>query len=267
MDITLAASIVTYHTDVQELANALDSLERGGVKLIYVVDNSSDKAIAEVCAARIGRVVYKPSANRGFGAGHNVAIRESLAIPVKYHLVMNSDVAFASDVISELVDYMDENTDVGAVQPRIVGSDGELQYTVRMLPTPFDLILRRFIPGWMFSKRRAHYELRHLDHSRPFDVPYHQGSFMLLRGEALRKVGLFDERFFMYPEDIDLTRRIHSCYRTMYVPNATVIHYHRRESYSSWRMLRIHSLNMIRYFNKWGWWYDPERRRINSALK
>ena len=185
----LAASIVTYRTDTAELASALDCLQRAGVSCIYVVDNSSLEAIKEVCTGRDG-VTYIPSENRGFGAGHNIALRKSLTLGTTYHLVMNSDVAFDPTAISTLVAYMDAHPEAGAAQPRIVGADGRLQYTVRMLPTPFDLILRRFLPKWAFSGRRARYELQHLDHSLPFNVPYHQGSFMFLRVDALRKSGL-----------------------------------------------------------------------------
>ena len=86
---------------------------------------------------------------------------------------------------------------------------------------------------------------------------------MLLRCDTLREVGLFDERFFMYPEDIDLTRRIHAVAKTIFYPYVKVVHNHRRASYHSLRMTLIHIANMVRYFNKWGWFFDRARRRIN----
>ncbi len=184
-----------------------------------------------------------------------------------YHLVLNSDVRFNPLSILPLIEYLDANPDVGAVQPRIEYPDGTLQYTVRLLPTPADVIFRRFLPRRLVADRINRYELRHIDHTRPFNVPYHQGSFMLLRTSALKDVGLFDERFFMYPEDIDLTRRIHEKYRTMYMPTATVVHDHRAASYHSPKMLAIHMVNMIRYFNKWGWISDRQRRRFNRPLQ
>jgi len=95
------------------------------------------------------------------------------------------------------------------------------------------------------------------------DIPYLSGCFMLFRVSALRTVGLFDERFFMYPEDIDITRRMHTEYRTVFYPAATIVHDHARESYKSKRALWIHITNLIKYFNKWGWIRDPERSRIN----
>lgn len=113
---------------------------------------------------------------------------------------------------------------------------------------------------------REKYLLKHLDDTATWDIPYHQGSFMFLRKDALKAAGLFDERFFMYPEDIDLTRRIHRHYRTLYWPGVTITHSHRAASYHSPRMLWIHVTNMIRYFNKWGWLRDEERRRMNDAI-
>jgi hypothetical protein len=100
----------------------------------------------------------------------------------------------------------------------------------------------------------------------PLNIPYHQGSFMFFRVSALKEIGLFDERFFMYPEDIDISRRMHEKYRTMYWPKVTVTHAHRASSYHSIKMLRIHVINMIRYFNKWGWFHDPIRAQVNHQI-
>lgn len=261
----VAASIVTYHTDDEELRRCLSSLSPKLFDRITVIDNSSSENTRRLCAQWQG-VTYCPSENIGYGAAHNIAIRQSLADGLRYHLVLNTDIRFNDRDFPILIHYMDSHPDTGALQPMILSPDGTQQYTVRLLPTPFDLILRRFLPGNMMQKRRNRYELRHIDHTRPFNAPYHQGSFMLLRCEALRDVGLFDERFFMYPEDIDLTRRIHERWRTMYVPDMKVIHDHKAESYHSFRMLRIHIINMIRYFNKWGWFFDRSRKRFNSEL-
>jgi len=98
------------------------------------------------------------------------------------------------------------------------------------------------------------------------DVPYLSGCFMLFRTEALKEVGLFDERFFMYPEDIDLTRRIHAKYRTVFYPEVSIIHHHAQSSYLNLKMLFIHITNMVKYFNKWGWILDKERKIINKKI-
>ena len=70
----------------------------------------------------------------------------------------------------------------------------------------------------------------------------------------------------MYPEDIDITRRMHKYYRTMFIPDETIVHAHQAASYKSRKMLKIHITNMIKYFNKWGWIYDKERSVWNKQL-
>lgn len=261
----LAVSIVTYYTAISELDCCIQSLQSSLVDKIYIIDNSCQRDIADYCAAN-EKIIYIGSDNVGYGAGHNKAIKHSLADGVDYHLVLNSDVYFNPGVLSVLVDYMNSHPDVGQVQPRITYPDGELQYSVRMLPTPKDLILRRFLPKLMVEKNDCRYLLKFADHTQEMNVPYHQGSFMLFRVDALRRIGLFDERFFMYPEDIDITRRMHRHYRTMYYPEVSIVHNHRAASYRSLRMLRVHIVNMIRYFNKWGWIFDRERSKFNRRL-
>ena len=95
-------------------------------------------------------------------------------------------------------------------------------------------------------------------------VPYLSGCFMLLRTDALAEVGVFDERFFMYPEDIDLTRRLAAKFATAYYPRVHIVHRHGAASHKSLRMFIVHALNIVKYFNKWGWLLDGERRRINA---
>ena len=169
-------------------------------------------------------------------------------------------------VIERLITYMDEREDVAMVQPNILNPDGSKQYTCRLLPTPANLIFRRFLPPKMVESMNYKYLLKMFDHKKELNVPYHQGSFLFFRTSCFKKVGLFDERFFMYPEDIDITRRMHREYRTMFWPGVTVVHAHRAVSYKSIKMLLIHMWNMIKYFNKWGWIKDRERKEWNRQL-
>lgn len=263
----VTVSIVTYHTDCDELRRCLASLASPVVRRVTIVDNGAEDRLRQFLADTCPSACYIASANRGYGAGHNVALRAALDDPsARYHLVLNSDVRFDPDVLTRLVAYMDANPDVALVHPQLTHADGTPQWTARALPRPFDLIVRRFLPAGLFARSRRRYLLMDVDRSVPFDVGYVQGSFMLMRLDALRQAGLFDERFFMYPEDIDLTRRLAAVGRVVCNPAVSVVHDHRAASYHSNRMLRIHIVNIIRYFNKWGWLYDPERRRTNRRL-
>ena len=245
-----------WHPLVSELLRAKS------VHKVYLVDNSPtplpDDKLSGLNYIHTGK-------NLGYGVAHNIAMRETVYDEIPYHLAINSDIKVSAEAIDRLVAVMQANPLIGQLMPRVVGIDGEEQYLCKMLPTPCDL-MRRILFGkyGKNSKRNQRFELRHLDHSRPINAPYLSGCFMLLRAEALQKVGLFDERFFMYPEDIDLTRRIHREYLTLYYPSETIVHAHRQASYHSLRMLWVHATNMIRYFNKWGWLFDSERQRMNQ---
>lgn len=261
----ITVSIVTYKTDTEELRKCLTSLSSKLVCKIYVVDNSSQPYLADFCKKQ-QIVEYIPSENVGYGAAHNKAIWKALESDAKYHLVLNSDVYFEPNALERIAEYMDNNEDVAMVQPNIVYPNGEMQYTCRLLPTPANLIFRRFLPQKMVEGMNYRYQLKMFDHQSELNVPYHQGSFMFFRLSAFEKTGLFDERFFMYPEDIDITRRMHKYYRTMFWPGVTVVHAHRAASYKSKKMLKIHMWNMIKYFTKWGWIFDSERRSWNNQL-
>lgn len=110
------------------------------------------------------------------------------------------------------------------------------------------------------------YLLAGISHDEPFECSYLLGSFLFFRMSALAEAGGFDERFFMYPEDIDISRRIHARRGCLYFAGAEIIHDHAAASRKSTKMLRIHIVNMIRYFNKWGWIFDRQRRKMNARL-
>lgn len=262
----LTVSIVTHRSPARRLRTALECVARcGEVARIYVIDNSPDDSLRKGVEG-LERVSYRHVANDGFGAGHNVAIREALADGADFHLVMNDDVRWEGDVLTPLMDRMDEDAKIGMIMPKVFYPDGALQYTARMLPTPLDVFAKRFLPEALVKRRIDRYLLADADHDREFESPYLLGSFLLFRNEALREANGFDERFFMYPEDIDITRRVHERWRTLYWPGVSIIHDHAAASRKSWKMLKIHVVNMIRYFNKWGWFYDRKRRRANKDL-
>ena len=260
----MTSSIVIYHHAVSELKSLIETLVKcKEMQAVYVVDNSS---VSTDGFSELGVRYIFNNKNMGYGAAHNIAIRQAIELGADYHLVINPDIECRATDMEQLVQYMNLHTDVGHLMPKVVYPDGETQYLCKLLPTPFDLIFRRFLPASWTEKHRARFELRATGYDQIMDVPYLSGCFMLLRIEALNNAGLFDERFFMYPEDIDLTRRIHQHYRTVFYPHVTITHHHAQESYKSPRLLWIHITNMIRYFNKWGWIWDAERRKTNMKI-
>lgn len=262
----VTASIVTYNTDGEELDKCICSMLDDGVEKVYVSDNSENDSLRSLCEGRDKVEYVFNGANLGYGAGHNVAIRKAQKEGTTYHLVINADVYFDKGVIPALTEYMDTNQDVAMAHPKVLYPNGELQYTVRLLPSPKTLIFRRFMSPAAVEEMNYTYLLKFADHDKEMNVPYHQGSFMFFRVSCFDKVGMFDERFFLYPEDIDITRRMHKHYRTMYFPKVSVIHKHMQASYKSKEMLKVHMINMIKYFNKWGWIFDGERVAWNKRI-
>lgn len=265
-DPVITVAIVLHRTPRALVESALGALRSEPVSRIFLIDNSPDKSLADIAGAD-PRAVYRHVPNRGYGNAHNLAARMAADYGSDYHLVLNPDVRWDGTILPRLVDIMRSHPDCRLIQPRICNPDGTLQHTCRMLPTPLDVFARAFLPTWMFAARRSRYVLPAAAYDREFHPVYMQGSFMLFDTRALQASDGFDERFFMYPEDIDITRRVHRRWQTLYYPDCSIIHCHRAESYKSMRMTWIHITNMIRYFNKWGWFIDRERRLFNSRIR
>lgn len=263
---TITVSIVLYNTNESQLSRVLDCIIQSTVfDRIILVDNSPTKLPSKLM--HLPHLTYiHVGKNLGYGAGHNIAIREIID-QSEFHFVLNPDIYFEPVAINQMIGRMRQDESIGQLMPKVVYPDGSLQYLCKLIPTPFDLIIRRFLRGSLKElarKKVENFELRFTGYNREMDVPYLSGCFMLFRTSALKKVGLFDERFFMYPEDIDITRRMHAQFCTLFFPDATIVHDHAQESYKSKKMLWIHLFNLIKYFNKWGWFFDVERKKVNA---
>ena len=260
----LNASIVLYKHTPSEIKPLVETLRKAkNVSTVFLVDNSpAHNSEFEKMEAEY---IFN-NKNLGYGTAHNIAIRKTLAQNIPYHLIVNPDISFEAEILERIENFLNENAEIAHLMPKILYPNGEIQYLCKLLPTPFDLIFRRFLSKKWTKKRTEKFEMRKSGYDKIMNVPYLSGSFMFLRAEALRDVGLFDERFFMYPEDIDLTRRLHAKYRTVFYPDAEIIHNHAQASYKNTKMLYIHIVNMIKYFNKWGWIFDKERKEINKKL-
>ena len=266
----LSASIVLYNTKIDELKRVIDSyFTYPGEKQLFLVDNSPSDSLKEIVKIYPNNNIYYifNNENMGYGKAHNIAIKKSIEQNLPYHIILNPDIIIEKNTLEKLTNYMEQHPEVGNIMPKIIYPDGELQYLCKLLPSPIDLIFRRFIPikKWKDAINER-YELHSFGYDKIKNIPNLSGCFMFLRTEALKKVGLFDENIFMYLEDIDLNRRIHSKYKTIYYPDATVIHEHQKESYKNKKLLKVHIQSAIYYFNKYGWFFDKERTNINRNV-
>ena len=260
----IGLSIVLYKTDPLILESCANCILRSTVNAdVTIIDNSPDDRI-KTKVIDFGFDYINLKNNPGYGFGHNVAIRRSIDKGLDYHLVLNADVIFQEDIIEKIKNFMDANAKTALTMPKILNPDGTIQRLCKLVPTPADLFVRRFLPNFLAKGMRSKFELWSSGYNKTMFVPYLSGCFMFLRCSALKEVGIFDERFFMYPEDIDLTRRLAEKFDTVFYPYTSVTHEHGAASYKSFRMLVIHIYNLFKYFNKWGWFIDEGRSRLNQ---
>jgi len=264
----LSISVVLYKNNVHQLEQLVTSISKTNLSYkIYFIDNSPSDGIRsslkEITKKQHAEYIFT-GRNIGYGAAHNIALEQAVG-QNKYHLVLNPDITFDKGVLEDMYRFMEANKDVGQAIAKVLYPDGSLQYVCKLIPTPFNLFFRMF-PVPLLKKYNQKFELRFSGYNKIMNVPYLHGCFMFLRCSALKEVGLFDERFFMYPEDIDLTRRMHKKYQTVFYPNVQVYHEHSKLSFKNTRMFVIHLYNLVKYFNKWGWFFDKERKKINQAV-
>lgn len=194
---------------------------------VWVVDNNSVDGSMEMVATKfpwVNRIENKE--NFGFSKANNQAM---LVSKCQYQLLLNPDTVIEEDTLQKVVDYMDNHIDVGGLGVRMVDGKGIfLPESKRGLPTPAVAFYKIFGISRIFpkSKRFGRYHLGYLSEFETHEIEILSGAFMLMRKEALDKVGLLDEDFFMYGEDIDLSYRIiKGGYKNIYFPETRIIHY------------------------------------------
>ena len=263
----VSVSIVIYKNDINELKLAIDSvLNSEFIHKLYLVDNSPDDSL-KVLQQISPKIEYISNPkNPGFGAAHNIAVKLSEKDDVKYHLILNPDVEFKKDVISELFHFMENNENCALVMPKVLYKNGDLQYLCKKLPTPFELFGKRLPFKSLKNFINYDLELRMFNYNEKLNVPYLSGCFMFCKVKPLVSIGGFDELYFMYMEDLDLTRRLHRDFLTIYYPKVYVIHGYRSESKINKKLLFELIFSAFKYYNKFGWFFDAERRRMNKGL-
>jgi GT2 family glycosyltransferase len=249
----LAVVIVNYNTAAL-LADCLGSLRSGGLDgldaQVWVVDNgSTDLSPARAEAALPAARVLRLSANLGYAAANNVALRAAGfgpeapgapgAGPARHALLLNPDTLVPAGALARLVALLEAEPDLGVVGPKLLLADGTLDAACRRgFPTPEVSFYRfsglaRLFPN---SRRFGRYNLTYLDPDLPADVDSVVGACLLARGRAVREVGLLDEQFWMYGEDLDWCLRFHQAgWRVAYRPEVVVHHVKRAASRGSRR--------------------------------
>ncbi|MBC5992115.1 glycosyltransferase family 2 protein [Pontibacter cellulosilyticus] len=261
----IAASIVAYKNNHDIINAAVRSFLDTNLEVAILIIDNSPSDILKQELINDERVFYRFNGNNvGFSKAHNQGIQHFKDI-CKYFLVLNPDVYFDGITLSTLYNYLESHPDTGLIAPKVLYPNGDIQTSRRLIPSPIDLFIRRMPFGKsLFSKRTDLNEYSNCDHNAVIEVPFLLGCFMLFRTSAINEVGMFDERYFVYLEDLDICRRFTTKYKVIYYGQAKIYHLYQRASSKHLSMLMLHTVSMVKYFNKWGWISDKERKKINK---
>lgn len=250
MDNTVTGSIVTYN-NISTIPKTLETLFEQTKDVdfkLYILDNGSSDGTTEFIENNYPDVtVIRSPKNVGFGAGHNIIIDR---VDSKYHVIINPDIVLNENVIGKLTEYMDDNPEIGLLSPRICFPDGRDQILGKRNPQLKYLVASR-LRGDEPSKLLKEYAMLDCDLTKPVHIDNATGCFMFIRTDVLKQIGGFDDGYFMYFEDADLTRRINEVSECVYYPDAIVNHVWGRESKRNLKLMFVHINSMFRYFCKW----------------
>ncbi|MCS7252527.1 MAG: glycosyltransferase family 2 protein [Armatimonadota bacterium] len=253
-DIDVSICIVNFNTR-DELDGCIASLERGASLITFeviVVDNASIDGSPHMVRTKYPWVkLIVNERNIGFAAGCNQAMLHSSG---RYIMLLNPDTVVHDGAIEKLVRFMDEHPGVAIVGPKLLNPDGTLQYSCRAFPTLLTGLFRntpleRLFPS---NKPTKEYLLKNHSHEEPMEVDWLSGAAMLVRRDAIRTVGMLDEGYFMYCEDVDWCWRMRKAgFKVFYVPSAIVTHAIGKSSDQLFVPMLIHRhRSMLRFYFK-----------------
>lgn len=261
----ISISLVTYHNDINDVKRLINCFKSSTLQWdLTISDNSKSPLYKELEKGNVHYIFNNE--NIGFGVAHNRVIKSYDKLS-RFHLIVNPDIYFDSDILTELFHFLTGNKEVSVVAPRILFPNGKVQQSIRLLPSFFDLILRRssFLRK-IFNERNLRNNIHEYKYDIPLKVNFLLGCFLLCKTSSLIKYNGFDERFFLYMEDFDLVRRLSSFNEcAILYPFVNVYHVYDRGATKKVKLL-LHLINSsIKYYNKWGW-FDSNRKVLNNAV-
>ncbi len=272
----LSVAVVVHHSALEPLRVTLSSLAGAVAALslaypgqqfdLVLLDNSCDvrytasvkKLLDSLSLPHNLRLNYQQTAhNGGFGHGHNRALEQ---VDSRYHLILNPDVELAEDALLNAVRRLENSADIALLSPFVRDKHGQQIFLCKAHPSISVLLLRAFAPSFIrrwFAESIAAYELQAVcSEDQEVDVALASGCFMFLRTETMRDLGGFDERFFLYFEDFDLSKRLSQQGRVVFCPSIEIVHYGGHAARKGLRHIMLFLRSGCRFFNKYGWrWF------------
>jgi GT2 family glycosyltransferase len=272
----LAVSVVLHFSPLEQLRALLESVSRAALEAelsrvaVVCVDHSCDVDYAASCQALIeaynARIdgasglqisLLKPDINRGYGAGHNLAMAE---VESQFHLILNPDVELAPDAIKLALDTFKTQQDIALLAPKGFSASGEPEFLAKAYPSVWVLGLRSLAPHWVKTRSGgalARYEMRDTPSEtllRPITLA--SGCCMWVRRAVFDEVRGFDESYFLYFEDYDLSLKLASRGTVIEHRGIRIVHHGGEASRKGFQHIRWFIGGAARFFNQWGWrWF------------
>ena len=250
---------VAYHPAAPEVLRLHECLSQLPAHIGYAVVVNDYDLGEPVDLLRGNAVLFLTNkTNPGYGRAVNQAVRmlSDLGRLPAFVGALNTDLAWSLGTFRRILEWLKDNNDIVLAVPRLINPRGELQKLCKQNPTILGLLSRRFIPAYLKFPWLSRYDdwfiMADADYNQIMDVPYLSGCCMLFRTAPFVKVGGFDERFFLYLEDADLTRALQREGRTVHYPLSSVVHHWGRGNHSSKKLTLVNLHSAWIYFRKWG---------------
>ncbi len=250
---------VAYHPSEEEVEHLAACLASLPIHIGYAVvanDYHDREPVDRLAPA--AKLFLPMESNLGYGRAVNRAVREwrrRFRLPA-WISALNTDLSWAPGSFEDLLSWLELQDQVTLAVPRIVDPSGQPQQLCKLDPTLLGLLSRRFLPDALKPAWLRRYDSRYVmadrDLDTVFEVPYLSGCCMLIRTCSFLAVGGFDERYFLYLEDADLTRRLRTLGPTVHLPLASIVHAWGRGNHRSWRLTLVNLHSAWIYFSTWG---------------
>jgi GT2 family glycosyltransferase len=249
--------LVAYHPsqrEVEQLQACLAELPPQVGYAVVVNDHHPGEPVEQLAAGADGFLAN--SDNPGYGRAVNRLVAHLGQLP-PYIGVLNTDLTWPGDTFEQLLGWLQQHPQVSLAVPQILDEAGSPQKLCKRHPTVLGLFSRRFLPDWLkpawLKRYDRWYVMSDQNYQEVFEAPYLSGCCMLIRIDAFRRVGGFDERYFLYLEDADLTRTLARDGRCVHLPVAGVVHGWGRGNYRNLGLVAVNLASAWHYFRKWGW--------------
>ena len=240
--IKLTASIVIYNEDPKILKHAIDSfLKLNFEKELIIIDNSPSNTLESMFNTYNKVVTYIFSGkNIGFGSGHNLAFSK-FSIISDIHIIINPDIYFDGTEMNAFLTWFKQEPKISLAIPLVLNPDGSTQNIVRNIPTPLSMI-----------KRRLHLNSDEIKIKKNTikKIPFAHGCFLVFKSSIFKNLKGFDERFFMYMEDVDIFLRAKKYGDTVINTNYIIYHEYRKGSSKNFKLLWWHIISAVKFFRK-----------------